>query len=114
MKPANSRINPHALALRRNATDAERKLWAALRNRQLDGHKFRRQATIKPYIVDFLCIEAKLIIEVDGGQHDAVTDAGRTAFLEGIGFSMVRLWNHEVLGNLEGCLEHIRSVLACR
>ena len=76
------KISPHASRLRREATDAERLLWSKLRSRQLEGWKFRRQVTIEPYIVDFLCWDAGLIVEVDGSQHNEVVDAERTAFLK--------------------------------
>lgn len=92
-------------------TDVERKLWAALRNRQLEGFKFRRQVTIGPYVVDFLCAERKLIVELDGGQHDDVTDAPRTAFLEAQGFRAARFWNHEVNESFEGVLASILAAL---
>lgn len=80
--PAIGQTSPHAARLRHDMTDAERKLWLALRDRRLDGLKFRRQSTIGPYVVDFLCIEARLIVEVDGGQHSETVDAPRTRYLE--------------------------------
>src|SRR5271168_1773794 len=97
----------HARRLRSDATDAERKLWYRIRQRQLGGIRFRRQVPIGPYIVDFACIERQLIIEVDDGQHDAeqVADARRTAWLEARGWRVVRFWNNEVPGNIEGVLE---------
>ena len=74
-------------------------LWNILRRRQVSGYKFRRQAPIGPYIVDFLCLEIRLVIEVDGGQHSeqANYDARRTAWLESEGFKVIRFWNNEVL-----------------
>ena len=88
-----------ASQLRTNATDAEKCLWQALRNRQLAGYKFRRQFPISPYIVDFVCLEQRLVIELDGGQHaDAADyDAARTAFLNEQGFRVLRFWNNDVL-----------------
>ena len=99
--------------LRQNATDAERRLWSHLRNRQLDGHKFRRQVPLGPYIADFACLSERLIVEVDGGQHawQATTDAARTPWLEAEGYRVLRFWNSEVLGNLEGVLQTIRHTL---
>jgi very-short-patch-repair endonuclease len=97
--------------LRRNATDVERKLWAVLRNRQLDGLKFRRQATIGPFIVDFLCVEARLIVELDGGQHSEARDAARTSWLGTQDYRIVRFWNHEVIENFDGVVEAIRLAL---
>ena len=103
----------NAKSLRKNQTDVERRLWYALRNRQLSGYKFRRQHPISPYVVDFVCLEYKLVVEVDGGQHaDAVTqDTARTVFLEGLGYRVLRFWNNEVLENLEGMLTVILAAL---
>jgi very-short-patch-repair endonuclease len=102
-----------ARQLRKNPTDAERKLWKHLRLKQLDGHRFRRQVPIGPYYVDFLCLERRLIIEVDGGQHAErkAEDAQRTAWLEGQGFRVIRCWNNEVLQNIEGVAEAILAAL---
>jgi len=106
------KISPHAAPLRRNMTDAERTLWFELRGRRLQGFKFKRQWTIGFYIVDFCCLEHRLIVEVDGGQHEAETDETRTAWLEGQGYRVIRFWNNEVLGNLEGVLQAIVMALA--
>ena len=83
--------------LRKDSTEAERLLWSKLRSRQVDGHKFRRQHPIGTYVVDFACVEADLLIEIDGGQHTDTVDAERTAWLESEGFKVLRLWNHDVL-----------------
>ncbi|MFL6580817.1 MAG: endonuclease domain-containing protein [Burkholderiales bacterium] len=82
-------------ALRKNQTDAESRLWQRLRNRQLEDCKFRRQHGFQPYIVDFVCLEKKLIVEVDGGQHmaNSKSDEQRTKFLESQGFKVIRFWN---------------------
>ena len=98
-----------ARTLRRNATDAERLLWKHLRDRRLAGRKFRRQYVIEPYIVDFICLEVGLIMEADGGQHVEQTkgDAKRTAFLESLGYTVMRFWNHEILGDIDAVLERI-------
>ena len=95
-------------------TDAERTFWNVVRDRRLEGFKFRRQATIAPYIVDFLCIDAKLVVEIDGGQHDEIVDAPRTAFLEARGLRVVRFWNHDVLNNLDGVLVVVLAALVGR
>ena len=101
-----------AQRLRREMTDAERKLWSALRNRQLDGAKFRRQQPIGPFIADFVCQEQRLIIEADGGQHaDGVTDDRRTAFLESKGYRVLRFWNNDILSNLDGVAQVIAVAL---
>lgn len=91
-------------------TDAERVLWRAIRRKQLDGHRFRRQQPIGRYIVDFFCPEVRLIVELDGGQHAerADYDADRTEWLEARGYRVVRYWNPDVLRNLEGVLEDLR------
>ena len=108
------KTNPHAARLRRDSTDAERLMWRALRSRQCGCLKVRRQATIGPYIADFVCIEARLIVEIDGGQHDANIDSRRTKFLERHGFKVLRFWNNDVLENLEGVLETIGRAAAER
>ena len=98
-----------ARKLRRTSTDAELKLWHYLRNRNLVGHKFRRQHPLPPYIVDFVCIESKLIVELDGGQHleQVLRDEERTAFLEALGFRVIRFWNDDVLLKPDLVLEEI-------
>ncbi|HZP35333.1 MAG TPA: DUF559 domain-containing protein [Methylomirabilota bacterium] len=97
-------------------TDAERRLWAHLRDRRLVGAKFARQVPIGPYVVDFCCRELKLIVELDGGQPAmrAAYDGERTAFLERLGHRVVRFWDNEVLGNTEGVLVRIVEALAAR
>jgi adenine-specific DNA-methyltransferase len=99
--------NRHTRSLRRNATDAEITLWQHVRNRRLGGFKFRRQATVGHQVVDFLCAEKRLIVEVDGGQHTPEVDAARTARLEALGYRVIRFWNNDVLGNTDGVLETI-------
>ncbi len=102
-----------ARTMRTQATDAEQLLWKHLRSRNLGGFKFRRQVVIEPYIVDFVCLDAKLIVEADGGQHseNMAEDAVRTAFLEGRGHRVLRFWNHEILGELDNVLACIHSAL---
>jgi very-short-patch-repair endonuclease len=102
-----------ARRLRRNQTDAERALWFRLRNRRLNGWKFRRQVSIDRYVVDFSCEAARLIIELDGGQHAERTedDAKRTQVLEAMGYLVLRFWNNDVLKNTDGVLESIVSTL---
>lgn len=95
--------------LRQNPTDAERTLWEKIRNRQLIDAKFRRQHPIGKYIVDFVCLKCRLVVEVDGGQHteNSEHDAQRTHELNELGFTVVRYWNNEVLTNLDGVLEDL-------
>ncbi len=106
-------LSARAKALRRQSTDAELLLWRHLRGRRLEGYKFRRQVVIEPYIVDLACVEAKLIIEADGGQHDGQRnyDAERSARLAAMGYRVVRFWNHEVLNETQSVLERIRMAL---
>jgi primosomal protein N' (replication factor Y) len=104
---------PLARRLRRDTTDAEALLWRRIRDRALFGRKFRRQHPIGPYVADFVCIEARLVVELDGGQHDrgAEGTSVRTAFLERRGFRVLRFWNNDVLANLDGVLERIVGTL---
>ena len=97
-------------------TDAERKLWAMLRARQVDGMKFRRQHPFENYILDFVCIESKVVIEIDGGQHQEQRPADdiRTKVLEDAGFRVLRFWNHDVLLHPEAVAEKIWQVVANR
>ena len=99
-----------ARSLRKNKTDVEQLVWKNLRNRQLYNYKFRRQFPIEPYIADFACLELKLIIELDGGQHaNRINyDEQRSLFLEKRGFKVIRFWNNDVIENTEGVLEAIR------
>lgn len=95
--------------LRSTLTDAEQLLWRHLRQKQMAGIKFRRQHPVGPYVIDFACLSAKLAIEIDGGQHAEMKskDAQRDAFLIQKGFRVLRFWNNEVLGNIEGVMERI-------
>src|SRR5215475_2266514 len=102
-----------ARRLRRDSTDAERRLWYRLRARQIDGAKFVRQDPIGPYVVDFVCRGLRLIVEVDGGQHATdKRDAVRDAWLSDRGYRVLRFWNNDVLGNTEGVLESIAAALS--
>ena len=98
-----------AKRLRQHATPAERRLWSRLRDRRFLGLKFRRQAPVDRFVVDFVCIDAKLIIEIDGGQHGSrvAADQRRTKILETMGYLVLRFWNNDVLTNLDGVLELI-------
>jgi very-short-patch-repair endonuclease len=108
--PKQKRLN--ARALRSDMTDAERKLWYRLRAHRLNGTSFRRQVPIGRYIADFVCLQARLIIEVDGGQHGTEGDAKREAWLRGQGFHVLRFWNNDVHANIDGVLQAISDTLA--
>ena len=102
-----------ARKLRRDSTDAERTLWKYLRAHRMAGHKFRRQFVIEPYIVDFICLEKRLIVEADGGQHleQESDDRTRTEYLESLDYRVLRFWNHDILRDTQAVLETIRSNL---
>jgi very-short-patch-repair endonuclease len=104
-------VSPHTRYLRANMTEAECELWHQVRDRRLSNAKFRKQVTIHPFVVDFLCIERRLVVEVDGCQHTPEADASRTAFLQSRGYRVIRFWNNEVLNNLPAVLEAIRIAL---
>jgi very-short-patch-repair endonuclease len=102
-----------AQKLRKEPTATEQLLWSRLRRRQLAGHKFRRQQVLGPFIVDFVCLEKKLIVELDGGQHAERRsyDQRRTRWLERHGFRVLRFWDNQVFGELEAVLKCIEDVL---
>jgi very-short-patch-repair endonuclease len=107
------RARVRARSLRTTPTDAESLLWYHLRDRRLADHKFRRQRAIGPYFADFACLEAKLIVELDGGQHveAAQYDEDRTRLMEAQGYRVLRFWNNEVLTQTEAVRERILQVL---
>ena len=107
----NKKLTVIAKNLRKQSTDAERKLWQHLRAKQLQGLKFRRQAPMGNYVLDFICYEKNLVIELDGGQHsiERRKDEIRDNWLKKQGFKVLRLWNNEVLTNTAGVLEVIRK-----
>ena len=102
-----------ARRLRGSQTDAERKLWSKLRDRQICRAKFRRQHPIGPFVTDFCCVEIGLIIELDGSQHmqQVQADQRRSRYLEQIGYRVFRFWDNEVLANIDGVMEQIARVL---
>jgi very-short-patch-repair endonuclease len=107
-----------AKQLRKNMTDAERKLWEFLRHKQISGLKFRKQAPIGKFIVDFVCHEAKIIIELDGGQHDEEKninyDNERSLWLSSQGYFVQRYWNNEIFENIEGVVDSILDLCSSR
>jgi len=104
-----------ARALRRDATNAERRLWQILRRKQVSGFRFRRQVTLSGFIADFVCLEARLVVEVDGATHstetEIVRDLRRTAVLNREGFAVLRFTNDDVFQNLDGVAETIATKL---
>ena len=112
-----TRININlARDLRRQQTDAERLLWSKLRDRQVNGIKFRRQYSIGTFIADFVSLDFRLVIEVDGGQHNEpaniIEDQQRTKFFEGVGYKVLRFWNNDVLQNIDGVIFKIKELIS--
>ena len=103
-----------ARALRKRMTDAERLLWRHLRNRELDSWKFRRPYPVGSFIVDFICLEKNLVIEVDGGPYaeNEEQDIQRAAYLNRMGYRVFRFWNNQVMQETEGVLEAILAILS--
>jgi very-short-patch-repair endonuclease len=110
-RPVDNRV-PRARALRRDATEAEKKLWQYLRQPPFKAHHFRRQPTIGPYFADFASHQARIVVEVDGGQHAGSTaDEVRTRYLAANGYRVLRFWNNEVLENVSGVLSVIAAAV---
>jgi very-short-patch-repair endonuclease len=113
-----TKLRSNARALRKNSTDAERILWSELRDHRLQGFGFRRQVPIGSYVADFICHAARLVIELDGGQHfsdqSEAADAARSAVIEAKGFQVLRFGNHDVMTNRAGVLETIAAAIAER
>ena len=112
LKMDDNRLTDIAQRLRANPTEAEKRLWARLKGRQL-GVAFTRQCPVGGYVVDFACHKARLTIEIDGGQHaDNTTDAARTGVIESHGYRLIRFWNNDVLANADGVVQAIIAELA--
>ena len=113
--PINAFRRATARRLRQNETEAEQRLWKALRRLPLEGSHFRRQVPIGPYVADIACLALRLVIEVDGSQHGEKRalehDAERTAWLEAQGYRVLRFWNTEVFANLEGIVDAIYAAV---
>ncbi|MBC7104236.1 MAG: endonuclease domain-containing protein [Parvibaculum sp.] len=107
--------NERARHLRRNQTEAERRLWLYLKDMKREGFHFRRQCPVGPYVADFLCYSARIIVEVDGGQHGLDPgiehDRRRDEWFVENGYRVLRYWNNDVLGNTQGVMETILSIL---
>ncbi len=111
LRPVDHRV-PRARVLRRDATEAEKKLWQHLRQPPFKVLNFRRQATIGPYFADFASHQLRIIIEVDGGQHsESAADDVRTSYLVSVGYRVLRFWNNEVLENTSGVLSAIDTAI---
>ena len=114
-KPSRGGGIPRARELRKSATEAEKKLWEVLRRKQIHGLRFRRQYPIGPYFADFVCLPARLIVELDGGQHaegsSLAHDRKRTTWLEGQHFRVLRFWNLDVFENIDGVMDRIADAV---
>lgn len=110
-------INFKARILRKNMTPQERKLWNIIKNRQFYGFRFRRQFPIGNYIVDFVCRNSKIVIEIDGGQHNGQEeikyDKTRSEYLNNEGYQVIRFWNNDIDNNIEGVYEKLKEVFNC-
>ena len=105
------RLRARAKTMRSNQTDAEHRLWQILRAKRLDGYKFKRQVPIDHYIVDFVCLRERLIVEADDGQHGKEADAERDTYLVAQGFRLLRFWNNDIFGNEDGGITRIIQAL---
>ncbi|MDO8534196.1 MAG: endonuclease domain-containing protein [Xanthobacteraceae bacterium] len=107
-RPINAATRGRARAMRKVSTDAERTMWLLLRDRRLAGFKFRRQVPFQGYILDFVCYDHRVIVEIDGGQHStSVRDKARSTVLKREGFRVLRYWNNEVIKNPDGVLDNL-------
>ena len=108
------KLKQNARNLRNNMTEQERKLWNIIRNRNFYGYRFLRQYVIGQYIVDFICREKKVVIEIDGGQHNESEnieyDKQRTKYLENKGYKVIKFWNNDIDSNIEGVYQHLQNV----
>jgi very-short-patch-repair endonuclease len=113
MPPKQELTRDTARRLRSDQTNAENRLWSRLRARQLEGFKFRRQHSIGPFVADFFCLEAKLVIELDGSQHadQSNQDEHRTEFIRDAGYRVLRIWNQEVIAEIDEVLQRIADAL---
>jgi very-short-patch-repair endonuclease len=108
-------LKQNARRLRKQMTDAERALWFLLRRKQIEGHRFRKQVPIRKYNVDLACLEARLVIEVDGSQHaESPRDQERDAWLRAQNFRVLRFWNNDVLQNQEGVIQLVLEALEAK
>ncbi|AHX11957.1 DNA methylase [Dyella jiangningensis] len=112
--PLPTKTRERARDLRQTSTDAELRLWQHLRAGRLKGWKFRRQHPLPPYVADFYCEAAKLVIELDGSQHGGSADAVRSRYLESLGLTVLRYWDNEVMQQTQAVLEAILGVVECR
>lgn len=109
--PLPTKSRAQSRELRQSSTEAEQKLWYHLRSGRLNGHKFRRQHPIPPYVVDFYCDAKRVVVELDGSQHNEPVDRKRTLYLESQGLKVLRFWDNEALQPTEAVLEEIVRIL---
>jgi very-short-patch-repair endonuclease len=118
MREREAEARTHAKVMRKNLTKAEAVIWSKIKGKNLNGHHFRRQHPIGPFIVDFACVEGMVVLEIDGGTHmtseGIAKDARRTAFLEGEGWHVVRVWNNQVYDNRDGVLRALGEIVTAR
>jgi very-short-patch-repair endonuclease len=118
MRDREEKARTYAKVLRKNLTKAEAVIWSKIKGKNLNGHHFRRQHPIGPFIADFACVEGKVVLEIDGGTHmtseGIAKDARRTAFLEGEGWHVVRVWNNQVYDNRDGVLRALDEIVTAR
>ena len=111
-QPVVRKNRQHARSMRRGQTNAEAAMWRLLRHRRFIGFKFRRQVPFKNYILDFVCFERHIVVEIDGSQHlDSRSDEVRDSILAGAGFRVVRYWNNDVLQQPDAVSEHLFALL---
>ena len=110
--PTSKELRDRAKAMRTAPTEAEHRLWQILRAKRLAGYKFKRQMPLDHYIVDFVCLAHRLVIEADGGQHSQEADARRDAYIRSQGFRILRFWNDEILTNEDGVTTAILDALS--
>jgi very-short-patch-repair endonuclease len=112
VRPPRQQLLKRARSMRSAPTDAEHRLWQILRAKRLAGFKFKRQVRIDSFIVDFVCLNRRLIIEADGGHHGEENDTARDAYLNAQGFRILRFWNNDIFNNEEGVIESILAALS--
>ena len=118
MREREATARSHAKVMRKNLTKAEAVMWGKIKGKNLNGHHFRRQHPIGPFIADFACVEGKVVLEVDGATHNSeeeqAYDGRRTSFLESEGWHVVRVWNNQIYNNRDGVLRALDEIVTAR